>query len=65
MPSADERPEGIYLSSSTYPPNGGSTAATLYRIERVNGDRSVSSLELTRLDAVHVVNGLRCMLKPK
>jgi hypothetical protein len=52
------RPEGAYVSSSVYV-----GAAQLILIERVNGDCSVSSIEVTRDEAKVIVERMQQLLE--
>jgi hypothetical protein len=47
----DNRPEGVYATWETYPPEPLAGGKPLLRIERVNGDGSVSTIVLTRDEA--------------
>lgn len=51
------RPEGIYASSSVY-----IGAAQLILIERVNGDNSVNSVEITRGEAKSLIEQIERLL---
>lgn len=48
----DPRVEGVYVTVSTYPPGEHVDSRRFYKIERVNGNGTVDSLELVE-SAVH------------
>lgn len=55
----DSRPEGVYVSNDPY------VGTDLYLIERVNGDDSVSKVEVTRDEAETIVIHLaRALSRP-
>ncbi len=48
----DKRPEGVYVTKRTYPPEGdGMYSTKLFNIQRVNGDCTVTGVEITKDEA--------------
>lgn len=55
----DPRPEGLYINPYQTPPEGTLGSTVLTKIERVNGDCTVTSIILSPLETVHALDRLR------